>query len=260
MRQIEGVVTREKVEVLAREWAEDPSTVVEVIHSGYNADTVSGGFAFRADRGLMLYNFGGGCMYSVDPGYEAARLADIDQWWRETQHGDRPLALDDVNEWHRAAIAALVADLDSVGDLTPTDRPGVTDIARADYIYVCMRRHARERTQVGALEALAANDWIMALDGNGDTAHPCPICGRPAIGRAWEYDTVWGACYSKPVCRGGRQVAGYNTSIGGGFEAAHLDDKSVCDQVTRDGSVWIDGIECHMGEAKFGGVFVGVGP
>lgn len=153
--------------------------MVEVIHSGFNADTVSGGFAFRADRGLMLYSFGGGCMYSVDPGDEPARLEKIDQWWRESQHRDRPLGLEDVNEWHRAAIAALVAGLDSVGDLTPWDRPGVADIARADYVYVWVRRHAREQTQVAALKALAANDWIMEMDGNGDTAHRVPSAVDP---------------------------------------------------------------------------------
>lgn len=174
------------------------------------------------------------------------------------RHRNQSITLDELNDWHRAAVAALAAGLDSVGQLPEAERVGVSDIARADYIYVLLRRRARSATHEDALRAIAANDWIMGMAGDGDTAHPCPICGRPGIGRAWQYTTICDACYSKPVCLEGRRVDGYNTSIGGGFAAAHLDDTSVCEQVSRDGTVWIDGLQCHMGEAKFGGVFVGI--
>ncbi len=90
--------------------------------------------------------------------------------------------------------------------------------------------------------------------------HPCPVCGRPARGRAWQYLSACRACYRRARCAEGRLVTGYNLSLSGGFESSHLDDRSVCDQVTTDGRVWVDGVECRMGEAKFGGVFVGIDP
>lgn len=50
----------------------------------------------------------------------------------------------------------------------------------------------------------------------------------------------------------------YNADLSGGFEAMHVDDRSICEQVTHDGVVWVDDRQCQMGEAKFGGVFVGI--
>lgn len=260
MDQIEGEVTRKKVAAAIASWADDPATVVEIAHAGFNADERNGGVAFACDRGFVIYAFDGGNRWSIDPGGAREKLREIEVFWHENQHRNRAITLADVNGLHQAAIAALVAGVDSVGQLPEAERPGITDIPRADYIYVFLCRHAQDRTQDSALKALTANDWIMEMAEEGDIAHPCPICDRPAIGHAWQYDTICDACYAKPVCRDGRRVDGYNTSFGGGFEAAHVDDKSVCDQVTRDGKVWIDGAECHMGEAKFGGVFVGISP
>lgn len=255
-----GEVTREGAASATAEWANDPTTVKEITHPGFNADERDGGLAFACDRGLVIFAFDGGNVWSIDPGGDRERVREIEAFWRDNRHRNRSITLDDLNDWQRAAVGALVAGLDSVGQLPEAERVGVTDIARADYIYIFLRRHARSATQEDALKALAANDWIMEMGGDGELAHPCPICGRPAIGRAWQYNTICDECYSKPVCRAGRRVDGHNTSLGGGFEAAHLDDESVCDQVTRDGTVWIDGVECHMGEAKFGGVFVGIAP
>jgi len=53
LKEIEGPVTRDKAEEFVRDWADDPSTVVEVAHHGFNSDPVSGGFAFCADRGAV---------------------------------------------------------------------------------------------------------------------------------------------------------------------------------------------------------------
>jgi hypothetical protein len=47
-----------------------------------------------------------------------------------------------------------------------------------------------------------------------------------------------------------------NTSITGGFRAAHADDGSVCEQVTSDGLVLVDGLRHVAGEAHLGGVVV----
>lgn len=47
-----------------------------------------------------------------------------------------------------------------------------------------------------------------------------------------------------------------STSLGGGFQAVHADDGTVCQQVTDDGLVLIDGVEYWAGEAHFGGIVV----
>ena len=54
MDEIKGPVTRASVESLAADWAHEPSTVVEVVHAGFNADEDSGGYAFLCDRGLII--------------------------------------------------------------------------------------------------------------------------------------------------------------------------------------------------------------
>lgn len=260
MTPTRGEATRENARLATSEWANDPTTVTEIAHPGFNADDRNGGVAFSCDRGFVIFAFDGAKIWSMHPGGDRGVVDEIERFWRENRHRNRVISLDDLNDWHRAAVAALAAGLDSVGQLPAAERVGVTDIARADYIYVLLRRHARSATQEAALTALAENDWIRGLSGEGDTAHPCPLCGRPAIGRAWHYITVCDDCGSRPVCREGRRVAGHNTSIGGGFEAVHRDDGTVCEHVSREGTVWIDDIECHMGEAKFGGVFVGIAP
>jgi hypothetical protein len=254
-------VTRDTVRQLTIEWAHDPSSVEEIRHYAFNADQVNGGFAFRCDRGLMISTVDGGSQsWSVDPGDPPSRIAAIERSWRDAQHRNRPLGLDDVTAWHRAAIRALTDGVSSVGALPPELRRGVPDTSQADYLLVFLKRCAKERTQDAALRALAAEDWLMKVPGKYDRAHPCPLCGKPAIGDPWQYISVCDACYPMTACSHERRVTGYNTSIGGGFEAQHVDDKSVCEQVTRDGIVWVFERECHMSEAKFGGVFVGVEP
>lgn len=259
MTTAEEPVTRQSVSTRARAWANDPATVVEVPHDGFNSDPKAGGFAFRCDRGLMIETFdGGSCQKFGDPGDDARLRAAIEKYWRETQHRNRDLGLADVSAWHRAAIAALTSDVASVADLPADKRQGVTDAARADHLLVFLQRRAKERTETAALRALAANDWLLKIPGQHDRAHPCPLCGMPAIGEPWQYVSVCDNCKSTTLCSDGRSVTGHNTSIFGGFEAQHVDDETVCEQVTGDGLVWVNGHECRMGEAKFGGVFVGV--
>jgi hypothetical protein len=71
--------------------------------------------------------------------------------------------------------------------------------------------------------------------------------------------------YPKALCVGcvrratdleGRRVTLGNTSLGGGFQAVHADDGSVCEQVTDDGIVLVDGVRYRAGEARFGGAVV----
>ncbi|WP_205876832.1 hypothetical protein [Mycobacterium camsae] len=260
MDKITGPVTRTKVEALAVDWADDPSTTVEIVHREFNADQHSGGYAFLCDRGLLIYGLDGASTWSLDPGDAASRFAKVEQYWRESQHRNRALRLDDVSPWHRAAIAALVSSARSVADVPPEARLGVTDTGRADALFIMLRRHVRERSEESALRTLASNDWLLEVPQEDRRAHQCPVCGFPALGRPWQYFSVCDDCFAKTVCSHGRIVTGYNTDFSGGFEAMHVDDHSVCEEVGRTGLVWVEGYECLMGEAKFGGVFVGVQP
>ena len=258
MTPLEPPVTREKVRALVEDWADDPATVVEIVHPAFTADERAGGFAFGCDRGVGIYCYAGMQSWSVAPADHAGRLRVVDDFWKQMRHELRALTLGDVGPLHRAAIAAVVAGLDSVAGLPAGARPD--DVARADYLLVMIRRSLRVPTEADALRAIAASPWLLDEPGEDSRAHACPVCGRPAIGTAWGYVSVCDDCSGKVVCEHGRRIAGHNVSLSGGFEASHADDDSVCDQVTRDGRVWIGEVEAHMGEAKFGGVFVGFAP
>jgi hypothetical protein len=257
--EIDGSVTREKVRALAVEWAGDPATVVEIVHNGLNKDELSGGYAFVCDKGLLIVGAGGENTRSTDPGDGASRLAAVDQWWHQSQHMNRRLKRQDLSVWHRAAISALVAGMSTVADLEPEQRVGVDDVARADFLLVSLRNRAADRTESAALRALASHDYLLEVPREDQRAHACPICGLPAIGNAWQYTTVCDSCFNRTACPHGRIVRGYNTSmLGAGFEAKHIDDSSVCEAVSKEHIVSIDGHRCRIGEAKFGGVSVGV--
>lgn len=259
MNGISGPITRAKVEAFAARFvAKDPSTTAEVVHRGFNSDELSGGYAFLCDGRMLVYGFDGRSVLSLDPGDDASRVAKVEQFWRESRRRNRELELADVSPWHRIAIAALVSGLRSVADIPPAARPGVTDTARADALLVMLRRHVDEPSEASALRALARNDWLLEIPGEENRAHGCPVCGHPAIGRAWEFVSVCDDCYPKSTCGDGHHVVGHNIGAWGGFQARHADDRSICEQVSRTGVVWVEGRECKMGEAKFGGVFVGV--
>ena len=85
----------------------------------------------------------------------------------------------------------------------------------------------------------------------------CPHCGGPS-----EYQNVR---YPRALCRAcdlratdlaGRPVALENESLSGGFVAVHRDDRTRCEQVTRDGRVLVDRTEYRAGEAHMGGCVV----
>lgn len=63
-------------------------------------------------------------------------------------------------------------------------------------------------------------------------------------------------CAGRTVDAAGRVVRLADVSLSGGFAAHHVDDGSRCEQATADGRVLVDGVPCHAGEARFGGVVV----
>lgn len=83
---------------------------------------------------------------------------------------------------------------------------------------------------------------------------PCPICGNITTQTARYPDAICYECQGRAVCRHGKLLTSYNVSLSGGFEAAHAEDKAVCAEATDTHAVWIDEVECYMGEARFGGI------
>jgi hypothetical protein len=184
-------VTRDTVRQLTIEWAHDPSSVEEIPHDAFNTDQINGGFAFRCDRGLMISTVDGGSQsWSVDSG--------------DPRAGSR-------------RSSARGATHNTGTDHSPELRRDVADTSQADYLLVFLKRCAKEGTQDAALRALAAEDWLMKVPGKYDRAHPCPLCGKPAIGDPWQYFSVCDTCYPMTACPHERRVTGYNTSIGGGL-------------------------------------------
>jgi hypothetical protein len=90
--------------------------------------------------------------------------------------------------------------------------------------------------------------------------HPCPLCTRPTPHSDRYPRSLCAECAGRTTDSAGRRVRGYNTSFAGGFEARYLgpDDApgEICPEVTTSGRCWVDGHECSIGEARFGGVVV----
>jgi hypothetical protein len=85
----------------------------------------------------------------------------------------------------------------------------------------------------------------------------CPHCDGPAEFQNVRYPrALCGECCERTTDVTGRSVWLGNVSMSGGFVARHRDDDSVCDQVTGDGRVLIDGSEYLAGEAHMGGCVV----
>ena len=85
MDDIAAPITREKVRALTLKWADDPDSVAEVEHDGFNDDQQSGGYAFQCDRGLLIYGFDGCSRWSRYPGDAASRRDEVDQYWHQSQ-------------------------------------------------------------------------------------------------------------------------------------------------------------------------------
>ncbi|MBF9523532.1 hypothetical protein BKG83_04730 [Mycobacteroides chelonae] len=86
--------------------------------------------------------------------------------------------------------------------------------------------------------------------------HPCPLCQSPTFHMERYPRSVCADCAARATDSTGRTITGYNTSLGGGFQAVFTDTQQECDEVTRSNRCWIDGHPCGINEARFGGVVV----
>ncbi|KAA1378302.1 hypothetical protein [Aeromicrobium fastidiosum] len=91
--------------------------------------------------------------------------------------------------------------------------------------------------------------------------HPCPICGRAVVHQDRYPAAVCPECQQRAADRDGRRIVGYNEGWSGGFIALYAESPTgpqteMAGEVLETGRCWIDGIECTIGEARFGGVVV----
>ncbi len=249
-------------------WAQassaNPAAVRPLPHAAFDADPTAGGYAFVDDT-RWFYVCHNGTWGTGILGPAPGPAALLDEQLARNRHTARPLAWAELGAWQRAAITAVHAGT-TVSDLTPAERPGIdSDLDRdhADWIWIALTDAAR-RGRTDPVRALAADDALLEPPVPGSRAgrrtHPCPLCERPARHSARYPRAVCTACQDRAVDSLGRPVVGHNTSLGGGFVARYrLADGTapeVCEEVTRTGRCRVDGHECSIGEAHFGGVVV----
>jgi hypothetical protein len=253
----------------ARAWALDHAPgsrhLDDVRHSDLEADQQAGGFAF-VEPGRQLIIIGrDGSSYSVAlRGHDEAELAGhIDGWLARSRHRHRPLTPAALGPWQQAAVAAHLAGV-TVGDLRADQTPTGLDPAGVDYaeyLLICLRRS----TARDPLRVMAADDQLMrppdlARWPGSRYTHPCPVCGQPTPHWDRYPRAVCDRCAQRTADAAGRFVAGYNTSLSGGFEARYrTHDGSagdVCVEVSESGYCWIDDRKCSIGEARFGGIVI----
>jgi hypothetical protein len=250
-------LTRADALAWARGQAGDPAAVRPFRHPDFEADPVSGGYAFVDDTRLYIRCQNGGWSVGLleQGDAPADRIADL---LARNRHADRTLTVDELGPWQRAAGAAVRAGT-TVAELPPGDRPGLdteADRDHADWLWIAL-----DRSPADPLRTLARDDSLMGppRPDRGPRTHPCPLCDRPAAHMDRYPRSVCHRCHDRTVDSTGRRVIGYNTSLGGGFEARFTADDEPCDEVTRTGRCWVDGHPCSIGEARFGGVVVEAG-
>jgi hypothetical protein len=227
-------------------------------HAEFEADRTAGGYAFVDDTQLFVAcrngSWGIGLLDAEEPPKKR-----LDEWLARNRHTARDLTWDELGPWQRAAVTAVRADV-TVAELPAADRAGIeTELDRdhADWIWIDLHHF---RTRQDPLRTLAGDDSLMAPptppDRSGRRTHPCPLCGRPAQHMDRYPRSLCAQCHGRTVDSTGRPIQGVNTSMSGGFEAQYVVPDGVCDEVTSTGRCWVDGHECSIGEARFGGVVV----
>lgn len=95
----------------------------------------------------------------------------------------------------------------------------------------------------------------------GSVSHPCPICGSPTAHTDRYPASVCIDCANRAADSAGRRIVGYNEGMSGGLivfyaETERGPQSELAGEVMDTGRCYIDGIECTIGEARFGGVVI----
>ena len=97
--------------------------------------------------------------------------------------------------------------------------------------------------------------WERELEATR-TRVPCPHDGSQTPQPPRYPNALCGGCSERATDLVGLELDLFNVSLSGGFAARHVDDETLCEQVTRDGRVLIDGTVYLAGEARFGGIVI----
>ena len=173
------------------------------------------------------------------------------------------LAECDLGVAQRLALMAmrhrsLVRDLPHgamAGD-TPEDR------AYGEFLLVSLLRHiGDDHSDDALLRAFADHPLLLAPPDPDHVTHDCPICGRPALFSDDRF-AVCDHCAQRARCSSGHLVSGWSADEWGHFQAFHADADATeeCHSVTEHGRCWIGDCECHMVDARSGGVHVEIVP
>ena len=82
----------------------------------------------------------------------------------------------------------------------------------------------------------------------------CPVCSADVEPNARYTRYVCSACASRAASNEGRLLLFCNVDLSGGFEARYADTG----EIYTSHKCFIDGVECHADEARFGGIVIEV--
>jgi len=82
--------------------------------------------------------------------------------------------------------------------------------------------------------------------------HNCPICQIELDNNPRYPNYVCKTCAVLATDKDGRKLVFYNIDMAGGYEAKYVDNNEVYSSHT----CYINGIECHADEARFGGIVI----
>jgi hypothetical protein len=80
----------------------------------------------------------------------------------------------------------------------------------------------------------------------------CPICNGSLRENPRYPNLICSDCASRTTSQDGRPLEFFNVDMSGGYKAQYADDQSEYDSHR----CYIDGVECHADEAKFGGIVI----
>ncbi|WP_378741010.1 hypothetical protein [Nocardia brasiliensis] len=255
---------------IARDLAQDASTLVHYPHPGLENAQYGRGFAFletiRTDSGdtdayvLVTTTRRGSGVLSM-----AERTIDgvIAEHLAQAEHENRDIPDSELSMAHRMALEAYDAGLTRIHEM-----PGrrALDAQQADYAEFVLLVLRRNHNQGGSgRKILAHNDFLLKGPTTGRRyTQPCPHCGRPTFYQERYPRAVCDQCGGRTTDRSGRRVTGFNTDMSGGMIAYYADTVEVsdgsgyeeCVEVSRTGACFIDGRPATMQEARFGGIVV----
>jgi hypothetical protein len=222
-------------------------------HAELEGDAVAGGWAFAGASLLVIVAHDGG--HATTSLSHFSPEDTVTSWLAKQRHRHRRVDEDALGDAQRLALEAVRRDV-PVTSLAAGVAPDVVD--HAERLAIMLRRW-RPRDGGDPVRVFASHDHLLepARDGERHT-HPCPLCGTPAVHADRYPRSVCDACAHQASDSTGRRVSGFNTSVSGGFVAHYADspDGEVCVEVTRSGRCFVDGVECTIGEARFGGTVV----